>query len=347
MTARLLHLIDAVHPAAPPTLAALIAAWPEAEHRALVRGIRGSAALAEQLQAVGLPHARWTSLSALRRFGWVPRSRVGRGDVPAHPHAGVAPDHRTSAVATDVLPDADHILAWSARSAAAAAIALPRAPLSWIAFESPGKWTAALLRRRGANALCFNDQLREQLSASGLKAQRVPALFDARWLSTADPGRWQRQADDRIIALLADDTRRCDVLAAVLAVSLLQESLNDQPDPPRLRLLVHPEAVHQARARRLIDEAEAPARLLVDPRMSRPWQLLASCDLALLWGERSELTAAWARAAGLPVLAAGDGDYRRAAENLRPLVNMGKTPLSQLPPTSADSAAWRDALAGT
>ncbi len=311
MTARLLHLIDAVHPAAPPTLAALIAAWPEAEHRVLARG---SFAMADALRLVGLPHVQRTTLLSLRRT-----------------------DHA----------DADHILAWSARAATAAAIVRPRTPLSWIAFQSPGRWTAALLRRRAATALCFSDALREQLIAAGQKAQCVPPLFDPRWLSPAEPDRWQRQPQDRLIALLADDPRQCDVQAAVLAVSLLQESLNDQSDPPQLRLLVHPEAVHQARARRLIDQAEAPARLLVDPQMSKPWQLLASCDLALLWGEKTTLAAAWTRAAGLPVLAATDQNYRLAAENLRPLINMGKTPISQIPLTSADSAAWRAALMGT
>ena len=309
MTTRLLHLIDDAHPAAAAMLPSLAATWQDVDHRVLVLG---SAAFEDELRATGLEVDGRTSFTALRRA-----SPAARGCM---------------------------VVAWSPRCARAASVMLRRNPCAWVVSQPPDRLTLRMTRKRHTVALCINQSPLRSLREAGLSAQLVMPPFDARLLGAPPHNHRPQKPGERVIALLADDPRRVDVLMGSLAVSLLDEAMRDDPAAPRVQLLVHPEALNLQRGRKLADTTRGPHRLRVEPRMDRPWQLLRECDAAMLWGSDTTAAASWARAAGIVTVDIRDGDPRHAADQLRQVVAGSSHATSPEASEKCDLSGWREAI---
>ena len=101
--------------------------------------------------------------------------------------------------------------------------------------------------------------------------------------------------DTLLVAALADPPGAVEALDALMAVGLAREA-------GRLVLVViSPNARRVGRAQRLVESLSRGRRMIVDERIDRPWELLGGCDAALVI--RAGLSAAWAMAAGLPIVA--------------------------------------------
>ncbi len=108
---------------------------------------------------------------------------------------------------------------------------------------------------------------------------------------------WNVSDDTLVVALIADTPRRADAMDGLTAIGLAAETGR------AIRLLVHPQAHHLARAQRVADAMDRPDRLILDPRMTEPFEALADADAALALGDCGEQAVAWAMAHALPIVA--------------------------------------------
>lgn len=111
----------------------------------------------------------------------------------------------------------------------------------------------------------------------------------------------------RVVALLSDPPGDADALYATMAVGLAQESYSTSGGVSLL-MLVHPDQRQRRRAESIHRHLGRSGLLVVEPRLSQPWEVLPACDAALaLRGSGEGLSLLWAMASNVPIV--GEATY--------------------------------------
>jgi hypothetical protein len=110
----------------------------------------------------------------------------------------------------------------------------------------------------------------------------------------------------RLAAVIADRPEDVDAMVGVMGVGLADESGR------KLRCLISPAARGLDRAMHVLRAARRRHLLIAHPIADEPWRWLGACDLAVV--SAGTIAAAWAMAAGVPVVAADRPDARRVVE---------------------------------
>ncbi len=221
----------------------------------------------------------------------------------------------------------DLIHAWTARSAALAAFALPRTPRLFsvhVGAKVDHDWrtraVAHVLRRRPLPVLAASEALLHQCA---------PPAAGSVWRAVLRPGadpnsphyeerhtirsRWASELgiDDRtfVVGLLAEPITCSDVYSATIIAARLRISARN------VRLLVHPSASRRLLAQRLLRELSMSELIVVADDLAQPWRVVKGLDAAMILGaanptRTSSLPLLWALASGTPVVA----DARRGAD---------------------------------
>jgi len=110
----------------------------------------------------------------------------------------------------------------------------------------------------------------------------------------------------KIIALLTEPPHQADALAANIAMAMADDSA--ATDGLTLRMLIHPDQHNRLRAQNRMRGLGQPQRVIQEPRLDVPWQVLPGCDLALTLGQDAGgLPLLWAMAANVPII--GEATY--------------------------------------
>lgn len=106
---------------------------------------------------------------------------------------------------------------------------------------------------------------------------------------------------DLVIWLMVDRCTDGDAMAAMRLLGLTDETGR------RVRLVVHPASRRLPATRQMIETLDRTHRLVEFDHACEPWTVLSGCDVALAMdgGRSARLSAAWAAAAGVPILVMG------------------------------------------
>ncbi|MEO1236516.1 MAG: hypothetical protein AAFX76_06985, partial [Planctomycetota bacterium] len=94
---------------------------------------------------------------------------------------------------------------------------------------------------------------------------------------------------------------------AMMGVSHLCESTGREA-----RLLVHPDQAQRPRKQAVLDRYGHPDRYIQDGAIARPWEVLPGCDAVVFSRAPAPLSARYALASGLPIVAPDLPDHREA-----------------------------------
>jgi len=309
---RILHLIDGSSPQASPTTLALLneslGRLGRIEERVL---LLGGGVLRRAAHAAGIRDAKVHGVPFGHALaGWVGARAAAR-------ELGVF----------------DMIHCWSLGAFSLASLAWRSAPRLLTVTTQPSKrgvhWLRVLTAPGSESGerfvmLPISSTLRRDLLAGGVAEPRVHVLRPGLDMAKVAPDRraalresWgiapARTSDDRVkvIALLSDPAHAADTDAAHMAVGLADETYLDaggRGSNPELRLLVHPAQLNRARGEKIAREIDKPARIIQEPRLARPWEVLPGCDAALAIGPHAGgLSLLWAMVGNVPIV--GDATY--------------------------------------
>lgn len=214
----------------------------------------------------------------------------------------------------------DLIHCWTLGAFAAAALLARDTPrvlsVTMIPAARPIRWLRVLCGMPGTAAvLAVSNTVRRELLTAGVAEKLVHVLRPSIDLSRVRHGQrdelrrqWSAHEDDRIVALLSDPPALGDANKAVFALSLAAESYERgerKPDTPsRFKLLIHPDSRFARRAVNGMHGIGRPDRLIFEPRLDRPWDVLPGCDAAIALGpEGGNLALLWAMAGNVPIVA--------------------------------------------
>ncbi len=221
------------------------------------------------------------------------------------------------------LPAIDLVHCWSAGTFAFASLALRHLPRVLTLTSEPSAGTVKWFRivsgeaARSASApatfLPISATIRRTLLTGGIDEEAVHVLRPGIDMSMVAHGEraalrkaWGvAPAHDRettIVALLADRPEAVDTLHPALVAGIAEEVT-----PTRWRILAHPLGHRRLRAERMLRHTRGPDRLIREPRLAAPWQVLSGCDVALALGDGGGLSLLWAMAANLPIV--GEATY--------------------------------------
>ncbi len=117
----------------------------------------------------------------------------------------------------------------------------------------------------------------------------------------------------KVITFLSDPCVEVDAQAAHMTVGLADEAYALHPggrpaEAPVFWFLAHPLQKHLARAERVAQEVGRTDRIIQEPRVACPWEVLPGCDLAIAQGPSSGgLSLLWAMVANVPII--GEATY--------------------------------------
>ena len=158
------------------------------------------------------------------------------------------------------------------------------------------------MRHSRLQLIAVGRSAEDSLLRHGVAPQRIASLdailnFD-RLTEASHPARrntWGVSDTARVVAVIGDPPSAADALQSLVSVGLAREAGRD------LVTLMTPAARGIDRARRLMDGIKRGRSLIVDDAADRPWEVLPGCGAALV--TTAGLSAAWAMAAGLPIVA--------------------------------------------
>lgn len=105
------------------------------------------------------------------------------------------------------------------------------------------------------------------------------------------------------VAMLGDPPEVMDSLMAAMAVGLAEEGYAQAPDRPYFKLISHPDQHNRVRLTTFERGLNKAPRLVQEPRVTRPWEILPGCDFALAAGPHAGgLSLLWAMAANVPII---------------------------------------------
>jgi glycosyltransferase involved in cell wall biosynthesis len=301
---RVLHLIDAASPqACPATLALMgeaIGRTPGIEQEVL---LLGGAALGEAAKAAGIARATLLGVPTGRAMrGWFAVRRclssLGRFDLMHCWSAG------TLTLATLMQRDVPRVATFTQRPTARVA--------HWLRMlgAAPGRASAFLP---------ISATIRRELISHGVPEGVVHVLrpgLDLGRVSQANRDglreSWGLDPRDRgavVVGLIADPPDAVDAMFSALAVGIAGEvySPREPNAAHRVYVLVHPQMTRRVNAQATMDEIGRPANVIVEPRLSLPWEVLPGCDVALATVRGGGgLSLLWAMAANVPIVAEAD-----------------------------------------
>lgn len=265
---------------------------------------------------------------AARSVG-MPEAAIRDASVP-HQRIALSPGFFKKTLATLGRPDVLHC--WTIGCATMAALRLPHVPRLLSITQLPDKrachWLRMLVHEsaltsggRGAatTLLPISNTIRRALISSGVPEANVHVLRPAIDMGMVNNAarkplreRWAKQhpelADAQrkslILGLLSDPPHQADGYFAAIAASIANETRPDRD----IYIVMHPDQQNRRRAESMLDCARNVKRIIREPRMAQPWQVLPACDAAIATGHAgSGLALLWAMAANVPIL--GDATY--------------------------------------
>ncbi len=301
---RVLHLIDAASPQACPTTLALLGAAAGRMAGVAERVVLlGGAALRAAAVAAGVTDAGLVGVPMGRALaGWftVRRRLAGMG-----------------------VPDVVHC--WSLGTLTLASLLWRDVPrlLTLVQAPTPRQlhWLRMLVEHGAGRSvvLAASATLRRAALQHGVPESAVHVLrpgIDLGRVAQANRDAlrqsWGIDPRDRtavVVATLADPPSAHDAMFSALAVGIAGEVYSPRrPDPAhRLHVLVHPDMARRTNAERTLREIGDPARVVREPRLTTPWDVLPGCDVALTTGRGGGgLSLLWAMAANVPIVAEAD-----------------------------------------
>lgn len=303
---QVLHVIDAASPQATPGTLALLAdaldRLGDVRQHVLLLGSSRMGRMAERLKipvlaTVGVPGGK-----AL--WGW-PRSARALRRIIAD--KGI-----------------DLVHAWSVGAFTLASLAARSVPrvLSVTAPLKPStvNWLRLLMGETAqAHVLAISNTLRRDLLQGGVPESAVhvlrPGLDQGRIAYSTRAAlrrRWGVRDDDtKVVAMVGDPWYELNALDGAMAVGIAGEVFSARaaarPDvvQPNPRLLLHVDQRGRRRAEAMFQPLGLLGRRVIrEPSMVRPWDVLPGCDAALAMGHGGGgLTTLWAMAANVPIVA--------------------------------------------
>jgi len=156
-----------------------------------------------------------------------------------------------------------------------------------------------------------DDLIAAGFAASRLRAQALPGLDATRAQLTGDRDAlrtgWKLPGDGLVVALLSDPPAEADTNGATMAINLAAEAAGRD-----MRLLVHPHQTQRPRIQVVLDDYGHGNRMIQDAALATPWRVLCGCDAAMLGETPAPLSARYAAAAGLPIVAPDTPMHREA-----------------------------------
>ncbi len=209
----------------------------------------------------------------------------------------------------------DLIHCWSPGSAMLAAM-LPASGgriLTLNQWPTPAalRWCRAVVRSGTPSwtVLTISATLRHGLACRGIDIGRLHVLRPGIDLGRVDRAQrqtlragWDVDDDTTVLALIADPPAAGDALQAAMVASLTDFARSDRTT--RIQVLVHPRAHLRRRAVLHMRAVEHDRRIICDPRLAAPWEVLPGCDAVLATGDGAGGPGLlWAMAAGVPIVA--------------------------------------------
>ena len=214
----------------------------------------------------------------------------------------------------------DLIHCWSIGALTAASLIFRKIPKALTLTTTPPPasihWLRILTKETAARTLIvpISSTIRGTLLGGGIPESAVHVLRPA-----IDMGKvchdnraalrkaWGASSENtKIVALLTQPPYRADALAANIAMGMADDSA--AIDGLTLRMLIHPDQHNRLRAQNRMRGLGQPLRVIQEPRLCQPWQVLPGCDLALALGpDAGGLSLLWAMAANVPII--GEATY--------------------------------------
>ncbi len=308
---RVLHLMDAAGPqACGTTLALLAASGRRLGHTQVKTLLLGGATLARAAQDAGIDNAEAVG---------VPYGRA---------YLGYPAVHRRVRAMCNSDEAFDLIHCWSVGALSLATLLFRHVPrvltLTTVPRHRTVHWLRVMTHDSGAGQagrtalLPISATIHRALLGGGVSESAAHVLRPGIDLSlVAHSARaalrqgWGVESDRvRVVAVLRDPPQAGDAIEAAIAVGLADEVYAAHGDDAkaRLRLLMHPDQQHRRRAEQLMRHIGRHERIIREPRLDRPWEVLSGCDMAIAQGEHAGgLSLLWAMAANVPIV--GEATY--------------------------------------
>lgn len=212
----------------------------------------------------------------------------------------------------------DLIHCWSIRTmgsptlAAVTAADVPRVvTVCRMASAKEARWAGVLTRHLKADTvyLPISSSVGRSMLEHGVDPQHVHTLRPGIDMSLYQPSlrkplreSWEVDNATRVVALLGDPTEEASAMAAFMATGLADQILASRGRP--VVLLVHPQQRDIDQAMSTARQIDPASRIVLEPRIDRPWEILPGCDIALAMGHSGgNLPLLWAMACAVPIVA--------------------------------------------
>lgn len=162
----------------------------------------------------------------------------------------------------------------------------------------------------GATVLPISSTIRRVLLSAGVAEACVHVLrpgIDMSKIVTASRDALRKKwgvdrPNHHAAALLGDPPEATDALTALMGVGLAEEGYR-RGDIPYSKIIGHPDQLNRARTETFERGLNKAPRLVQEPLITRPWEMLAACDYALALGPHAGgLSLLWAMAANVPII---------------------------------------------
>ena len=296
---RILHLIDAASPqASSTTLALLDQSLGRLGHIDQHALLLGGTPLGQAAQRAGITNAIYAGVPFGQAVLGIPTLRKY----------------------TQSLGPFDLIHCWSIGALTAASLVFRKTPKALTLTVTPPPasihWLRILAKETTGKTLFLpiSSTIRGALLGGGLPESTVHVLRPAIDMGKVDHNHrdalrkaWGAQSDDtKLIALLTDPPHQADALAANIALGMADDSA--ATDGLTLRMVIHPDQPNRLRVQNRMRGLGKSNRVIQEPRLDQPWQVLPGCDLALTLGPNAGgMSLLWAMAANVPII--GEATY--------------------------------------
>jgi len=231
-------------------------------------------------------------------------------------------------------PAYDRVCCGSIGALHAAARQMPDVYLQLTLAHTPtAKELRRLHRLADRNSLRINtptQTLRDRLVTAGLSPKAIdvtPTKVNRGWIK---PGKrealraqWQIDSPRRqVVALLSDHPGMVSAIDAAALTCLTRGTRTDGAgDPAGLTLLVHPDQTNRLRSQDFLAAQDGRHRVVHEPRLTQPWNVLPGCDAALALGpDAGGVSLFWAFEAGTPIIAPPHGPAKELTTGKGPVL---------------------------
>lgn len=209
----------------------------------------------------------------------------------------------------------DLVHCWSVGALSLAALFLRSIPrvvtLTVQPSERTVRWLRLLVRESpGPTVLLpISSTIKRVIVTGGAEASSVHVLRPGIDMGMIDPGRrdalraaWKvRSPNAKVIAVLGDCASSTDTLTLSLVMSMICHSGSMAGMEPHL--VLHPDQTNRERMQKAVSRIGLAKRVILEPRLTQPWEVLPGCDVALALGRGGPgLSLLWAMAGNVPIV---------------------------------------------